>query len=78
MNIEEQCRKIASEHLGVDADKITRDATFEDLGADSLDVLELTMAFEEEFGVEISDDEIADDKVPNFGAAVDLVTSKIG
>ena len=50
-------KKIVIEHLGVDADKVVDNANFiEDLGADSLDTVELVMAFEEEFGVEIPDD----------------------
>jgi acyl carrier protein len=49
--------KIVVEHLGVEADKVTQEASFiDDLGADSLDIVELVMAFEEEFGVEIPDD----------------------
>lgn len=49
--------KIVVEHLGVDADKVTVESSFiDDLGADSLDIVELVMAFEEEFGVEIPDD----------------------
>ena len=50
----ERVKKIVIEHLGVDADKVTEQASFiDDLGADSLDTVELVMAFEEEFGVEI-------------------------
>jgi len=53
----ERVKKIVIEHLGVDADKVTEGASFiDDLGADSLDTVELVMAFEEEFGVEIPDD----------------------
>src|SRR5690606_5628182 len=53
----ERVKKIVVEHLGVDADKVTEQASFiDDLGADSLDTVELVMAFEEEFGVEIPDD----------------------
>jgi acyl carrier protein len=53
----ERVKKIVIEHLGVDADKVTEQASFiDDLGADSLDTVELVMAFEEEFGVEIPDD----------------------
>ena len=53
----ERVKKIVVEHLGVEADKVTEDASFiDDLGADSLDIVELVMAFEEEFGVEIPDD----------------------
>jgi len=56
-NIEERVKKIVIEHLGVDKEKVANDASFiDDLGADSLDTVELVMAFEEEFGVEIPDD----------------------
>ncbi|MGA7616011.1 MAG: acyl carrier protein [Thermoanaerobaculia bacterium] len=57
-SVEERVKSIIVEQLGVDADEVTADASFvEDLGADSLDTVELIMAFEEEFGVEISDEE---------------------
>ena len=53
----ERVKKIVVEHLGVGADKVTDNASFiDDLGADSLDTVELVMAFEEEFGCEIPDD----------------------
>ena len=53
----ERVKKIVVEHLGVEADKVTENANFiDDLGADSLDTVELVMAFEEEFNVEIADD----------------------
>jgi acyl carrier protein len=53
----DRVKKIVVEHLGVEAEKVTEDASFiDDLGADSLDIVELVMAFEEEFGVEIPDD----------------------
>src|SRR3546814_17389999 len=53
----EKVKKIVVEHLGVEADKVTEEASFiDDLGADSLDIVELVMAFAEEFGVEIPDD----------------------
>lgn len=56
-DVAERVKKIVIEHLGVDADKVVDDANFiEDLGADSLDTVELVMAFEEEFSVEIPDD----------------------
>ena len=55
-NIKEKVKKIVADHLGVDEDKVTDEASFiDDLGADSLDTVELVMAFEEEFGSEISD-----------------------
>ena len=66
---EERVKKIVVEHLGVEADKVTMDASFiDDLGADSLDIVELVMAFEEEFGVEIPDD--AAEKITTVGDAV--------
>ena len=56
-DIAERVKKIVVEHLGVEPDKVTEKANFiDDLGADSLDTVELVMAFEEEFGVEIPDD----------------------
>ncbi len=56
-DIAERVKKIVIEHLGVEADKVTSEASFiDDLGADSLDTVELVMAFEEEFGCEIPDD----------------------
>ena len=56
-DIAERVKKIVVEHLGVDEAKVTDEASFvDDLGADSLDTVELVMAFEEEFGCEIPDD----------------------
>jgi acyl carrier protein len=56
-DIGERVKKIVVEHLGVEADKVIDNASFiDDLGADSLDTVELVMAFEEEFGCEIPDD----------------------
>ena len=53
----DRVKKIVVEHLGVEESKVTEEASFiDDLGADSLDIVELVMAFEEEFGVEIPDD----------------------
>src|SRR3954447_17718912 len=64
----ERVKKIVVEHLGVEEDKVTPDASFiDDLGADSLDIVELVMAFEEEFGVEIPDD--AAEKINTVGDA---------
>lgn len=58
MSVEERVKSIIVEQLGVDAEEVTPEASFvEDLGADSLDTVELIMAFEEEFGVEISDED---------------------
>jgi acyl carrier protein len=57
-DVAERVKKIVVEHLGVEADKVVESANFiDDLGADSLDTVELVMAFEEEFSVEIPDDQ---------------------
>ena len=70
----DRVQKIVVEHLGVEADKVTQEASFiDDLGADSLDIVELVMAFEEEFGVEIPDD--AAEKITTVQEAVDYVKS---
>jgi acyl carrier protein len=71
----DRVKKIVVEHLGVEADKVTEDASFiDDLGADSLDIVELVMAFEEEFGVEIPDD--AAEMIGTFKDAIDYIDSK--
>ena len=68
----ERVKKIVVEHLNVDADKVTDSASFiEDLGADSLDTVELVMAFEEEFGIEIPDD--AAESIVTVGDAVKYI-----
>ena len=71
-DIAERVKKIVIDHLGVEADKVTESASFiDDLGADSLDTVELVMAFEEEFGVEIPDD--AADSILTVGDAVKFI-----
>ncbi len=71
-SIEQKVRDIIVEQLGVNADQVTPDAKFiEDLGADSLDTVELVMAFEEEFGVEIPDD--AAETILTVGDAVKFI-----
>lgn len=71
-DIAERVKKIVVEHLNVDADKVTDNAGFiEDLGADSLDTVELVMAFEEEFGIEIPDD--AAESIVTVGDAVKFI-----
>jgi len=67
-------KKIIVEHLGVDEAKVTEEASFiDDLGADSLDTVELVMAFEEEFGAEISDQEA--EKILTVGDAIRFIES---
>jgi acyl carrier protein len=71
-DVEDRVRKIVVEHLGVEEDKVTESASFiDDLGADSLDTVELVMAFEEEFGIEIPDD--AAETIQTFGDAVKYI-----
>ena len=68
----DRVKKIVVEHLGVEPDKVTEDASFiDDLGADSLDIVELVMAFEEEFGVEIPDD--AAEKITTVSDAISYI-----
>ena len=75
-DVAEKVKKIIAEHLGIDdMEKITEDAKFiDDLGADSLDTVELVMAFEEEFGSEISDSEA--EKILTVGDAIKFIESK--
>jgi acyl carrier protein len=73
-DIAERVKKIVVEHLGVEPDKVTDQASFiDDLGADSLDTVELVMAFEEEFGVEIPDD--AAEKIQTVGDAINFINA---
>ena len=68
-------RKMVADHLGIEESKVTEEANFiDDLGADSLDTVELVMAFEEEFGSEISDSEA--EKILTVGDAIKFVESK--
>lgn len=70
--IADSIKKIVVEHLDVDPEKVTEDASFiDDLGADSLDNVELVMAFEEEFDVEIPDD--AAETIQTVGDAIKFV-----
>ena len=71
-DVAERVKKIVVEHLNVDAEKVSDGASFiEDLGADSLDTLELVMAFEEEFGIEIPDD--AAESIVTVGDAIKFI-----
>ena len=76
-DVAERIKKIVIEHLDVDADKVTESASFiDDLGADSLDIVELVMAFEEEFGVEIPDD--AAEKISTVTDAIKYIDDHKG
>ena len=71
-DIENRVKKIVVEHLGIEESKVIPEAKFiDDLGADSLDTVELVMAFEEEFGIEIPDD--AAEKIQTIKDAIDFI-----
>jgi len=73
-DVSERVKKIVIEHLGADQDKVTNNASFiDDLGADSLDTVELVMAFEEEFGCEIPDD--AAEKIQTVRDAITFINA---
>ena len=74
-DVSKKVKKMVAEHLGVEEVKVTEEANFiDDLGADSLDTVELVMAFEEEFGSEISDSEA--EKILTVGDAIKFIESK--
>ena len=74
-DISSKVKKIVADHLGIDEAKVTEDASFiDDLGADSLDTVELVMAFEEEFGSEIADSEA--EKILTVGDAIKFIENK--
>lgn len=74
-NVASKVKKIVADHLGIDDAKVTEEASFiDDLGADSLDTVELVMAFEEEFGSEISDSEA--EKILTVGDAIKFIENK--
>ena len=73
--IETQVKQIVVDHLGIDDSKVTSESKFiDDLGADSLDTVELVMAFEEKFGIEIPDD--AAETIQTVQNAIDYINSK--
>ncbi len=77
MALEERVKKIIVDQLGVDEKEVTPEASFiDDLGADSLDTVELVMAFEEEFGLEIPDSEA--EKMSTVGDALKYLKEKMG
>jgi acyl carrier protein len=72
----ERVKKIVVERLEVDAEKVNEKASFiDDLGADSLDLVELVMAFEEEFGIEIPDD--VQEQIASVGDAVRFIKERV-
>lgn len=75
--VAERVKKIIVDHLGVEESKVVENANFiDDLGADSLDTVELVMAFEEEFGIEIPDE--AAEKILTVKDAIDYIKNAIG
>ena len=77
MAVEEKVKEIISKQLGIDMEKVTPEASFmDDLGADSLDTVELVMAFEEAFNVEIPDEDA--EKIVKVQDAVDYIKDKSG
>lgn len=76
MTVEDRVKKIIVEQLGVEEEDVTPEASFvEDLGADSLDTVELVMAFEEEFDIEIPDEDA--EKILKVGQAIDYIKEKM-
>jgi acyl carrier protein len=75
MDIFEKVRTLIVEQLDVDSKKITRETTFEDIDADSLDVVELVMALEEEFDLEIADEDV--EQIKTVGDIVNYIEENI-
>jgi len=76
-DIFERVKKVTVEELGVKPEEVVETASFtEDLGADSLDVVELVMAFEDEFGIDIPDEEVGE--IKTVGDAVNYIQKKLG
>ena len=74
-DVSSKVKKIVADHLGIDEAKVTEESSFiDDLGADSLDTVELVMAFEEKFGIEIPDD--AAETILTIQNAIDFIESK--
>lgn len=77
MAVAQKVKEIVAQQLGVNEEQVTEEASFkDDLGADSLDIVELVMAFEEEFNIEIPDEDA--EKVTTVGQAVSYIEGKAG
>ncbi len=75
-NVDEKVKKIIAEQLGLSEDEVNSESSFvDDLGADSLDTVELVMAFEEEFGIEIPDEDA--EKIATVQNAIDYIKEKV-
>ncbi|MBI5042669.1 MAG: acyl carrier protein [Nitrospirae bacterium] len=75
-NVDEKVKKIIAEQLGLSEDDVNPESSFvDDLGADSLDTVELVMAFEEEFGIEIPDEDA--EKIATVQNAIDYIKEKV-
>jgi acyl carrier protein len=76
MAVDAKVKKIIAEQLGVEEEEVTSEASFiDDLGADSLDTVELIMAFEEEFGIEIPEEDA--EKIATVQNAIDYIASQV-
>lgn len=76
-SVEEKVKECIVTQLGVNEDEVTNEASFiDDLGADSLDIVELVMAFEEKFGIEIPDEDV--EKLRTVGDSIKYVQEKAG
>ena len=75
-DVSSKVKKIVADHLGIDESKVTEESSFiDDLGADSLDTVELVMAIEEAFNIEIPDETA--EKISNLQQAVDFINQKV-
>ena len=77
MAVDQKVKELVAQQLGVNEEQVTENASFkDDLGADSLDQVELVMAFEEEFNIEIPDEDA--EKIQTVGQAIEYISSKAG